>query len=83
MGVLLSGDWPDHGTLVIVTQCDRLSFKQTRPFVEHSWELGRIYRHKILNGVRIYINNRLIEAVDPLYLNPSARYLMRQKWWTN
>ena len=78
--VLLAGDWPDHGTLVIVTQCDRLSFKQTRPFVEHSWELGRIYRHKILDGVRIYVNNRLIEAVDPLYLNPAARHFGAAAW---
>jgi hypothetical protein len=78
--LLLSGDWPDHGTLVVVTKCDRLSYKQTRPFVEHSWELGRIYRYKLLNGVRIYVNNRLIDPVDPLYLNPSARHSGAAAW---
>jgi len=64
----------------VVTKCDRLSYKQTRPFVEHSWELGRIYRYKLLNGVRIYVNNRLIEPVDPLYLNPSARHSGAAAW---
>ena len=78
--LLLSADWPDHGTLVVVTNCDRLSFKQTRPFVEHSWELGRIYRYKLLKGVRIYVNNRLIEPVDPLYLNLAARHSGAAAW---
>ena len=72
--------WPDHGTVVVVSDCDRLSYKQTRPFVEHSWELGRIYRHKIWNGVHIYVNNRLIEAVDPLFIHEQSRHFGAAAW---
>ena len=78
--LLLPADWPDHGTLVAVSDCDRLSYKQTWPFVEHSWELGRIYRYQIISGVRIHVNNRLIDAVDPLYLHPKARHSGAAAW---
>lgn len=77
---LLGRNWPDHGTLIVVSDCDRLSYKQTRPFVEHSWELGRIYRHKIWKGVRIYVNNRLIQAVDPLYIHEESRHFGAAAW---
>lgn len=73
--LLLPSDWPEHGTLVVISDCDRLSYKQTRPFVEHSWELGRVYRHQIWKSdVSIYVNNRLIEPVDPLYINKDCRH---------
>lgn len=78
--LLSTSAWPDHGTLVVVSDCDRLSYKQTRPFVEHSWELGRIYRHKIWQGVRIYVNNRLIQAVDPLYIHEDSRHFGASAW---
>lgn len=73
--LLTLDNWPEHGTLVHVSDCDHLTWKLTKPFVENSWIIGRIYRYRMwLNGVRIYVNNRLIEAVDPLYLNPKARH---------
>jgi hypothetical protein len=73
--LLTADNWPEHGTLVRVSQCDRLTWKMTKPYVEHSWVLGRIYRYYMwLKGVRIFVNNRLIQSVDPLYLNPKARH---------
>src|SRR5262249_26783460 len=74
-------DWPEHGTLVHISQCDRLSKKMTKPLVEHSRYLGRVYRHKMWeSGVRIYVNNRLIEPEDPLFLSKSARHSGAIPW---
>lgn len=74
-------DWPQHGTLVHVSKCDRLTKKMTKPLVEHSRYLGRVYRHKIWeSGVRIYVNNRLIQTEDPLFLNKSARHSGAVPW---
>jgi hypothetical protein len=48
--------WPEHGTLVYVSECDHLTWKQTKPYVEHSWTLGRVYRYYMwLKGLRIYV----------------------------
>src|SRR5579871_2861945 len=73
--LLAEDNLPEHGTLVHVSRCDQLTWKQTKPYVEHSWVLGRIYRYYMwTKGVRIFVNNRLIEPVDPLYLNPKSRH---------
>jgi len=74
-------DWPEHGTLVHVSMCDRLTYKMTKPLVEHSRYLGRVYRHKIWElGIRIYVNNRLIKSEDPLFLNNLARHSGAVPW---
>jgi hypothetical protein len=36
--------------------------------------MGRIYRRFIDRGVRLYVNNRLVEAFDPTYWMKSARH---------
>ena len=36
--------------------------------------MGRIYRRFIDKGVRLYVNNRRVEAFDPTYWMPSARH---------
>jgi hypothetical protein len=73
--LLTPANWPEHGTLVYVSDCDHLTWKSTKPFVEHSWTIGRIYRYQIwLKDLRVFVNNRLIQSVDPLYLNPKARH---------
>jgi hypothetical protein len=36
--------------------------------------MARVYRRYIARGLRIYVNNRLTEAVDPTYSMPSARH---------
>jgi len=75
----VSSEWPDHGTLVIVTQCDRLSYKHT---AISSSTAGNWPHLSVQDTSRrkIYVNNRLIEAVDPLYLNPSARHSGAVAW---
>ncbi len=63
------------GTIVFMPECDRLTFKSAQGLVDHATkEMGRIYRRFIAKGVKLYVNNRLVEAFDPTYSMPSARH---------
>lgn len=64
-----------HGTIVFMPDCDRLTYASDRKLVEHCVkEMARVYRRQIAKGLRIYINNRLTQAVDPTYSMPNARH---------
>ncbi len=63
------------GTIVYIPNCDRLTFNTARGLVDHALkEMGRIYRRFIAKGVRLYVNNRRVEAFDPTYWMPAARH---------
>src|SRR5262249_30421872 len=54
---------------------DRLTFRTAQTLVEHATkEMARIYRRSIAKGLRLFVNNRLVEAFDPTYWMPSARH---------
>lgn len=61
------------GTLVEWSRCDRLDHKRvstlTRKLVPF---IGRVFRYFIWDGVRIVVNGKSIEAVDPLYVHPQS-----------
>jgi hypothetical protein len=64
------------GTIVYMPKCDRLTFKTAATLADHALkEMGRIYRRFIDKGVRLYVNNRQVEAFDPTYWMPSARHV--------
>jgi hypothetical protein len=64
-----------HGTIVFMPDCDRLTYATDRKLVEDCVkEMARVYRRQISKGLRLYINNRLTQAVDPTYSLPSARH---------
>jgi hypothetical protein len=61
------------GTLVCWSRCDRLDNRRISTIVRKlEVELGRRFRHFIWKGLRITINGDILEAFDPLYLNPKA-----------
>lgn len=61
------------GTLVCWSRCDRLDNRRVSTIVRKlETELGRRFRHFIWNGLRITINGDILDAFDPLYLNPKA-----------
>jgi hypothetical protein len=63
------------GTLVYMPTCDRLTYVKPKTLVEHAMkEMARVYRRQIAEGLRLYINNRVIEAFDPTYSMPNARH---------
>jgi hypothetical protein len=64
-----------HGTIVFMPECDRLTYATDRKLVEHCVkEMARVYRRHIAKGLRIYVNNRVTQAVDPTYSMGSARH---------
>ena len=65
-----------HGTIVYMPACDRLSSRKARTLGEHAVsEMSRIYRRAISAGLRLYVNNRRVEAFDPTYSMASARHV--------
>lgn len=64
-----------HGTIVFMPDCDRLTYATDRKLVEDCVkEMARVYRRQISKGLRLYVNNRLTQAVDPTYSMASARH---------
>jgi hypothetical protein len=65
----------EAGTIVFMPECDRLTYKTPKSLVEHATkEMGRIYRRFIAKGLKLYVNNRLVEAFDPTYWMQTARH---------
>lgn len=63
------------GTIVYMPDCDRLTYAKSRTLVEHAVkEMSRVYRRSIAEGLKLYVNNRLVEAFDPTYSMASARH---------
>ena len=63
------------GTIIYMPNCDRLTFKTAPTLADHALkDMGRIYRRFIDKGVRLFVNNRRVEAFDPTYWMPSARH---------
>jgi hypothetical protein len=61
------------GTLVAWSKCDRLDNRRVSTIVRKLHEpLGRMFRHFIWKGVRIYVNGEAVAAIDPLFLHPST-----------
>ena len=64
------------GTIVYMPECDRLSSAKARTLVEHAVrDMSRVYRREISKGLRLYVNNRRVEAFDPTYSMPDARHV--------
>lgn len=63
------------GTIVFMPDCDRLTAARARTLVDQAVrEMSRIYRRFIAKGIRIFVNNRELEAFDPTYWMTTARH---------
>jgi len=63
------------GTVIYMPQCDRLTYRTARTLVDHAVkEMSRVYRRHIAQGVKLYVNNRRVEAFDPTYSMADARH---------
>src|SRR5260370_26318163 len=63
------------GSIVYLPNCDRLTYSTAKTLADHALkDMGRIYRKFIENGLRLYVNNRRVEAFDPTYWMPTARH---------
>lgn len=65
----------EHGTIIFMPDCDRLTYKTAKSLVDHAIKgISRVYRRYLERGVKIYINNRPVEAFDPTFWQVSARH---------
>jgi hypothetical protein len=63
------------GTIVYMPNCDRLTYSTAKTLADHAIkDMARIYRKAIERGVKLYVNNRRVEAFDPTYWMPTARH---------
>jgi hypothetical protein len=63
------------GTIVYLPECDRLTFAKVRTMCEHAIkEMSRVYRRFLAKGIKLYVNNRLVEPFDPTYSMVAARH---------
>jgi len=63
------------GTVVRWTRCDRLDNRRISTVARKLRNsLGRRFRHFIWRGVELNVNGDLVEPIDPLFLNPHAKY---------
>jgi len=57
----------NSGTLVVLSKVDRLSDTNVSQFaIKLSKDISRIYRKFIESGIEIYVNDKKLEAFDPL-----------------
>ncbi len=67
----------DHGTVVVWVEPDRLTYRIAPTLREHLLDdFGVTYRY-LLDRASIFIDGKKVEAVDPLFLTPGARYYVK------
>lgn len=72
----LSAALGKSGTIVYIPNCDRLTYKKAQTLSEHAIkEMGRIYRRKLSAGIKLFVNNRSVEAFDPTFWMQDARHV--------
>ncbi len=72
----LEGRVLESGTVILLSEPDRLTSGYRKPtgFHNHLMEhLGLIYRG-VLGTTKMFVNGKLVTPVDPLFLDPNARY---------
>lgn len=63
------------GTIVYMPQCDRLTYARASTLVDHAVkEMARVYRRALGGGLKLFVNNRRVEAFDPTYSMANARH---------
>ena len=68
----------DHGTVVVWVKPDRLSYRTPANMREHLVDdFGVTYRY-LLRDIELYVENTRVEPIDPLFLDPQARYFVPQ-----
>lgn len=63
----------ETGTVVIWRRCDRLDHRRVSTIERHLTNfLGRVFRLPIWSGVKIRVNETVVQGVDPLHLHPQS-----------
>jgi hypothetical protein len=66
----------ETGVVVVWVEPDRLTYKTASSLKEHILDdFGTTYRY-LLKGIDLKVDNVAVEPVDPLFLDPNARYYL-------
>lgn len=69
----------EHGTVVVWVTPDRLSYRKASTLKEHLLDdFGVTYRY-MLSNVELRVAGKLVDAVDPFFLTPGARYYLPEE----
>ena len=72
----LSAALGGQGTIVYMPNCDRITAKDSKNLYElAAREMSRVYRRAIGSGMRLYVNNKLLEPFDPTYSMATSRHV--------
>ena len=64
------------GTMVYIPDCDRVDAAKARTLAERAIkDIGRIYRKFIDNGLKIWVNNKIVQSFDPTYWSQNSRHV--------
>jgi hypothetical protein len=69
----------DHGTIVVWVEPDRISYRKPALMKEHLIDdFGVTYRY-LLSKVALHVDGTKVDPVDPLFLDPDARFYRAQE----
>lgn len=71
----LSSVLGDHGTIVYIPDCDRITAKDSKNLYElAAREMSRVYRKPISTGMELFVNNKPLDLFDPTYAMADSRH---------
>jgi hypothetical protein len=63
------------GTAVRLLRCDKIEYKRPSALARRlEADLGRIYRHFLVDGLELRINGKWVEPTDPMFVQPWSKY---------
>jgi hypothetical protein len=69
----------ETGVVVVWVEPDRLTYKTASSLREHILDdFGTTYRY-LLKGLELRVDNVIVEPVDPLFMDPNARYYVERE----
>lgn len=64
------------GTVIVWKKCDRLDYNGRDRTIANSAvsELGRVFRHYLFDGSKLFVHNEPVEPIDPLFLDARCEF---------
>lgn len=69
----------DHGTVVVWVEPDRPSYRLVATMKEHLVDDFAVTYRYLLDKVDLYVEGVKVDAVDPLFLTPGARFFLPEE----
>src|SRR5581483_3048302 len=62
------------GTVVVIDKLDKLTWKAINALSNNIMEHFGVVYHKLRGSFQLYVNGRVVEPIDPLFLTPGYRW---------